>query len=280
MSKNHYLTQALSNLDEIRLHRRDFHKHPELGFQEFRTAAKIADYLEGLGLEVQKGVAGTGVVGLLRGDERGKTAAVRADIDALPMQEKNDGPYASSVPGVMHACGHDGNTAMLMEAARLLVQDVGSLKGNVKFIFQPCEDMIPSGAQPMIKEGVLKDPDVDGIFTVHLAPMYPQGSLWVKPEYISISSAGFKLILQGKGGHVGTPHQVVDPITMAGMLITSSQSLMPKRTAPGETAIFGFGTIEGGTADNIIPEQVALSGSIRTATPCLLYTSPSPRDRS
>ena len=267
MSKKNYLTEALSNLDEIRQHRRDFHKHPELGFQEFRTAGKIAAYLEGLGLDVQTGVAGTGVVGLLRGREGGKTAALRADIDALPMQEKNDVPYASSNPGVMHACGHDGHTAMLMETARLLVQEAGNLRGNVKFIFQPCEDMIPSGAEPMIKEGVLQDPDVDGIFTVHLAPAYPQGTIWVKPEYISISSAGFKLVLQGKGGHVGTPHQVVDPITMAGMLITSSQSLMPKRTAPGETAIFGFGTIEGGTADNIIPERVSLTGSIRTATP-------------
>lgn len=267
MSENTYLTKARNNLDEIRQNRRDFHKHPELGFHEFRTAGKVAEYLKGLGLDVQTGVAGTGVVGLLRCREGGKTAALRADMDALPMQEKNDVPYASNNPGVMHACGHDGHTAMLMETARLLVQEAGNLKGNVKFIFQPCEDMIPSGAEPMIREGVLDDPDVDGIFTVHLGPAYPQGTIWVKPENISISSAGFKLILLGKGGHVGTPHQVVDPITMAGMLITSSQSLMPKRTAPGETAIFGFGTIEGGTADNIIPEQVSLSGSIRTATP-------------
>jgi amidohydrolase len=267
MSKNSYLINARKNLDEIRQNRRFFHKHAELGFHEFQTASKVAEYLHGLGLEVQTGVAGTGVVGLLRCGDGGKTAALRADIDALPMQEKNEVPYASINPGVMHACGHDGHTAMLMEVARLLMQEAGNLRGNVKFIFQPCEDMIPSGAEPMIKEGVLQDPDVHGIFTVHLAPAYPQGTLWVKPEYISISSAGFKLILQGKGGHVGTPHQVVDPITMAGMLITSSQSLMPKRTAPGETAIFGFGTIEGGTADNIIPEQVSLSGSIRTATP-------------
>jgi amidohydrolase len=156
---------------------------------------------------------------------------------------------------------------MLMETARLLVQEAGNLKGNVKFIFQPCEDMIPSGAEPMIKEGVLEEPDVDAIFTVHLMSMYPQGTLWVKPEHMTISSAGFKLILEGKGGHVGTPHQVVDPITMAGLLITSSHSLMAKRTAPGETMIFAFGTIHGGTAENIIPDQVTLSGSIRTATP-------------
>ncbi len=267
MSDNKYLKKARNNLDEIRQNRRDFHQHPELGFQEFRTARKVAAYLKGLDLQVTTGVAGTGVVGVLRCAESGKTAALRADMDALPMQEKNDVPYASSNPGVMHACGHDGHTAMLMETARLLVQEADNLKGNVKFIFQPCEDMIPSGAEPMIKEGVLKDPDVDGIFTVHLMSMFPQGTMWVKPEYVTISSAGFKLILQGKGGHVGTPHQVVDPIAMAGMLITSSQSLMLRRAAPGETMIFAFGTIEGGTADNIIPDQVTLSGSIRTTTP-------------
>lgn len=267
MSENSYLTKARNNLDEIRQNRRYFHKHPELGFREFQTAKKVAEHLLELGLDVQTGVAGTGVVGLLSCGEGGKTAALRADMDALPMQEKNHLPYVSSNPGVMHACGHDGHTAMLMETARLLVQEAGNLTGNVKFIFQPCEDMIPSGAEPMIKEGVLKDPDVDGIFTVHLAPAFPEGTIWVKPEYMSISSAGFSLILQGKGGHVGTPHQVVDPIAMAGMLITSSQSLMLRRAAPGETNIFAFGTIQGGTADNIVPDQVTLSGSIRTSTP-------------
>ncbi len=267
MSENSYLIKAQNNLDEIRQNRRYFHKHPELGFHEFQTAGKVAEYLQRLGLDVQTGVAKTGVVGLLRCGEQGKTVALRADMDALPVQEKNDVPYASSNPGVMHACGHDGHTAMLMETARLLVQEAGNLKGTVKFIFQPSEDMLPGGAKPMIKEGVLEEPDVDGIFTVHLAPSYPEGTIWVKPEYMSISSADFRLILQGKGGHVGMPHQVVDPIAMAGMLITSSQSLMAKRTAPGETAIFAFGTIQGGTANNVIPEQVTLSGTIRTATP-------------
>jgi len=267
MSENSFLTKARNNLDEIRQNRRHFHKHPELGYHEFQTAGKVAEYLQRLGLDVQTGVAKTGVVGLLRCGEQGKTVALRADMDALPMQEMNDVSYASSNPGVMHACGHDGHTAILMETARLLVQEAENLKGNVKFIFQPSEDMLPGGAEPMIKEGVLEAPDVDGIFTLHLAPAFPEGTLWVKPEYTSISSAEFRLILQGKGGHVGVPHQVVDPIAMAGMLITSSQSLMAKRTAPGETAIFAFGTIHGGTADNIIPEQVALSGTIRTATP-------------
>lgn len=267
MSENNYLSRARDNLDEIRQNRRYFHKNPELGFHEVQTAGKVAEYFQRLGLDVQTGVAKTGVVGLLRCGEGGKTAALRADMDALPMQEKNDVPYASSNPGVMHACGHDGHSAMLMETARLLVLEAENLKGNVKFIFQPCEDMIPSGAEPMIEEGVLEDPDVEGIFTVHVAPAFPEGTLWVKPEYMSISSTGFKLVLQGKGGHVATPHQVVDPISMAGMLITSSHSLMLRRVAPGETNIFAFGTIQGGTADNIIPDQVVLTGSIRTPNP-------------
>jgi len=267
MRENSFLTKARDNFDEIRRNRRDLHKHPELGFHEFRTAGKIAEYLDGLGLEVKTEVAGTGVVGLLRCGRGGKTVALRADMDALPMQEKNEAPYTSINPGVMHACGHDGHTAMLMEAARLLAQKAGNLKGNVKFIFQPCEDTMPSGAEPMIAAGVLDDPDVDGIFTIHLAPTYPQGTMWVRPEYMSISSVSFRLILQGKGGHVAMPHQVVDSIAMAGMLITSSQSLMLRRTAPGKTMIFAFGTIQGGTAANIVPDQVTLSGSVRTATP-------------
>ncbi|HEC61195.1 MAG TPA: amidohydrolase [bacterium] len=265
--ENRYLREAQKNADQIIAHRRDFHKHAELGFNEFRTAERIAAYLQSLDLEVQTGIAQTGVVGLLRCVEAGKTAALRADIDALPMQEKNDSSYASVNEGVMHACGHDGHTAMLMETARLLASNAQNLRGNVKFIFQPCEDMIPSGAEPMIEEGVLKNPDVEGIFTVHVSTGHPEGTLWVKPEYISISSAGFKCTFAGQGGHVSSPHQVIDPIMMAGMLITSSQTLMLKRSAPGTPMIFAFGTIHGGTADNIVPDEVTLTGSIRTATP-------------
>ncbi|MBW2624249.1 MAG: amidohydrolase [Deltaproteobacteria bacterium] len=266
--ENNYLKQAQANIEEIRNNRRDFHKYPELGFKEERTARKVAQYLEFLpGMEVETGIAGTGVVGLLRGGRDGKTAALRADMDALPLQEENNVPYASVNPGVMHACGHDGHTAMLMETARLLSENAENLSGSVKFIFQPCEDTIPSGAEPMIAAGVLEDPLVDAIFTVHLFSDLPQGTLWIKPDYISISSAGFKLVLRGRGGHVGTPHEVVDSIMMAGMLVTNSQALMLKSAAPGDPIIFSFGTIHGGTADNIVPDEVTLTGTIRTATP-------------
>jgi amidohydrolase len=183
------------------------------------------------------------------------------------MEDKKEVPYASVNPGAAHACGHDGHTAILMETARLLTENAANLQGNVKFIFQPCEDMIPSGAEPMIKEGVLEKPDVDGIFTLHVSTSHDLGTLWVKREYISISSAGFKLVLKGKGGHVSQPHRGIDPINMAGLLITASQTLMLKSTQPGKPIVFAFGTINGGTADNIIPDEVRLSGSIRTATP-------------
>jgi amidohydrolase len=156
---------------------------------------------------------------------------------------------------------------MLMKTARLLCNHKDRLRGSVKFIFQPCEDMIPSGAEPMIAEGVLNDPDIEAIFTVHLMSRFPEGTMWLKPGYMTISSAGFQLVLQGRGGHVGSPHEVIDPIMMAGMLITGSQSMMSRRVALGQTMIFGYGTIHGGSADNIVPDEVTLTGSIRTATP-------------
>jgi amidohydrolase len=264
---NRYLKSAQDNFKQIRNHRRDFHKHAEIGFSETRTAGKIAAYLRTLGLDVSTGIAKTGVVGLLRCREGGKTAALRADIDALPMEDKKDVPYASVNPGAAHACGHDGHAAILMETARLLTENAEHLQGNVKFIFQPCEDMIPSGAEPMIEAGVLDNPGVDGIFTLHVSTSHELGTLWVKREYISISSAGFELTLKGKGGHVSQPHRGIDPINMAGLLITGSQTLMLKSTQPGKPIVFAFGTIHGGTADNIIPDSVSLSGTIRTATP-------------
>lgn len=264
---NEYLKQAQQNLKEIRDHRRDFHKHPELGFKETRTARIVAEYLESLQIEVKTGIAQTGVVGLLRGGADGKTVAVRADIDALPMQEKNTVPYASVNQGVSHACGHDAHVAMLMETARLLAGNAKNLKGNVKFIFQPCEDMIPSGAEPMIQEGVMENPHVDAIFTTHVSTGHELGTMWVKSEYISISSADFELVVKGTGGHVSQPQRTVDPISISGMIITDTQVLMQRSVAPWEPMIFAFGKIHAGTANNIIPDHAVLSGTIRAATP-------------
>src|SRR6056297_3389157 len=158
--------KVLNLEDELIRLRRDFHKHPELGFKEFRTAKKVAGYLEDLGLEVETNIAKTGVVGILRGNKPGKTLMLRADMDALPIQEQNDFTYKSAVPGLMHACGHDGHTAMLLVAAKILSEYKDKIKGNIKFVFQPNEET--AAAKMMIDEGVLEDPDVDGAFGIHL----------------------------------------------------------------------------------------------------------------
>jgi amidohydrolase len=247
--------------------RRDLHMHPELGTQEVRTSRIVADFLKDLGLEVKIGVGGTGVIGLLSGRKGGACVALRADLDALPMEEKNEVPYASLEPGVAHCCGHDGHTAILLGAAALLCKHKDSLAGHVKFIFQPSEDRAPGGALPMIEDGALEDPAVDGIFSLHLNPDLPQGSVGVKSGYATISSAGFALEMIGKGCHVASPHEGVDPVAMAGSLITASQSIVSRKINPLEPTIISFCTIHGGTAGNIIPDKVDLTGSIRTLKP-------------
>jgi amidohydrolase len=270
ISGNEFLESAFDKLETLRAIRRDIHKHPELGMQEKRTAALIAEHLRNLEIEVQTGVAGTGVVGLLRGSKQGKTAALRADIDALAMQELNDCPYASENPGVAHTCGHDAHTAIQLGAAMLLSERRDSIAGNVKFIFQPSEDTLPGGALPMIEAGVLKKPGVDAIFSLHLYPQFEQGTVVVKSGAASTSSISFTLTIRGTGGHVGVPHKVLNPILLAALVMTNTQSLMPKNLAPGETLIFEFTSIHGGTVDNIVPPEVVLKGGIRVSSVKLL----------
>ena len=267
---NEFLEKALENLETLRSIRRDIHKHPELGMQETRTAALIAEHLRDLKIQVQTGVAGTGVVGLLRGGKQGKTVALRADIDALAMQELNDSPYASENPGVAHTCGHDAHTAIQLGAAMLLAERREALAGNAKFIFQPSEDTLPGGALPMIEAGVLKKPGVDAIFSLHLYPQFEQGTVAVKSGAASASSISFTLTIRGTGGHVGMPHKVLNPLLLAALVMTSSQSLMPKNLAPGEPLIFEFASIHGGTVGNIVPPQVVLKGGIRVSSAKLL----------
>jgi amidohydrolase len=264
------LSRAFEKLEVLRGIRRDIHRHPELGMQERRTAALIAEHLRNRGIEVQTGVAGTGVVGLLRGSEGGKTAALRADIDALPMQDLKRAPYASETSGVAHSCGHDAHTAIQLGAAMLLVERKDALAGTVKFIFQPSEDTLPGGALPMIEAGVLEDPGVDAIFSLHLYPNFEQGTVVVKSGAASTSSISFTLTIRGTGGHVGMPHKVLNPLLLAALVMTNSQSLMPKNLAPGEPLIFEFASIHGGTAGNIVPPEVVLNGSLRVSSPELL----------
>lgn len=247
--------------DEVIRLRRDFHKHPELGFKEFRTAKKVAKYLENIGLEVETNVAKTGVVGTLRGDKTGKTLMLRADMDALPIKEQNDFPYKSAVPGLMHACGHDGHTAMLLVAAKILTKYKNKIKGNIKFVFQPNEES--AAAKMMIDEGVLENPDVDAAFGIHLWTPIESGKIAISEGAVMGGLYEFELTIKGKGGHTSAPQFSVDPIVTASDVIQTVQTVQTREIDPLKSTSIMFGEIKAGTATNIIPEEAELRGTIR-----------------
>ncbi len=249
--------------DRLIATRRDFHRHPELSFQERRTGEIVADRLDELGWKVKQGVAETGVVGLLEGSGPGKTVMVRVDIDALPIQEPKDRPYSSLVDGVMHACGHDGHTAVGMAVAELLSRYKDSIKGRIKLVFQPAEEIM-SGAIKMIEEGVMKDPDVDRVLSFHLWSGLPVGQVVSQAGPIFSSADEIRITARGRGGHGGMPHLSVDPIIIASHIVTSLQTILSREISPTQTAVLGFGTIHGGTAFNVVSDQVELSGTVRT----------------
>ncbi len=267
MKQHRFLHEARNLLSQMREIRRDLHKHPELGTQEARTSRIVADYLKQLGLDVHTGIGGHGGAATLSAKEAGKCVALRADMDALPVEEKNNVPYASTTPGVAHCCGHDGHTAILLGAASLLCKFSDRLQGSVKFVFQPSEDQAPGGAIPMIAHGALRNPDVHGIFSLHLNPDLPEGTVGIKSGYCTISSAEFVLRMIGKGCHVASPHEGVDPVIMAAMVIMAGQTIVTRKINPLDPAILSFSTVHGGTASNIIPEAVTLTGSIRALGP-------------
>ncbi len=266
---------SISNLDHLKAEidelvpdlvatRRDFHEHPELAFEEVRTSGIVADRLRALGLEVQTGIAKTGVVGLLHGEASGvgaRTIAIRADMDALPVHEQNDLDYRSQVDGKMHACGHDGHTAILLAVASILSKRRAELKGNVKFIFQPAEERI-GGAKPMVEEGVMKG--VDGVIGLHLISTYPLGRVGVREGTIFASSDDITWQVHGRGGHAASPHDSVDPIVIAAHITIALQTLISRETAPLDSAVITIGSIIAGTATNIIPETVTMQGTMRT----------------
>ena len=265
--QHRFLQEAGNLLSQMREIRRDLHKHPELGTQEVRTSRIVADYLKHLGLDVRTGIGGHGVIATLSAKEAGKCVALRADMDALPIEEKNAVPYVSTRPGVAHCCGHDGHTAILLGTASLLCRFPDLLEGSVKFVFQPSEDKAPGGAIPMIADGALKNPDVDGIFSLHLNPDLPEGTVGIKSGFGTISSAEFVLRMIGKGCHVASPHEGVDPVIMAAMVIMAGQTIVSRKKSPLDPAILSFCKVRGGTASNIIPEEVTLTGSIRALNP-------------
>jgi len=246
--------------------RRTIHMHPELGFEEFETSKLVSGWLERFGLEVKTGMAGTGVVGLLRGQSPGKTVAIRADMDALPMEEANKVSYASKIKGKMHACGHDAHVTILLGVAKFFSSIPGQVRGNIKWVFQPAEEG-GGGGRVMVEEGVLENPKVDAAFAAHVFPLFPIGKIGVYEREGLAAADKFIIRMIGKGGHAAMPHLTKDPIIATGHLITQIHSIVSRNINPLESGVITIGKVSGGTANNIIPDEVELWGTVRSLTP-------------
>jgi amidohydrolase len=267
-------TQLRDDIDEIMpgvvADRRDFHEHPELAYQEERTAGIVADRLRALGIEdIRTGIAQTGVTGLIRGQKpgNGRTVLLRADMDALPILEENEVDYVSKTPGVMHACGHDAHTAMLLGVARLLNDRRDEFAGTVKLLFQPAEEFPPGGAKPMIEAGVLEDPKVDAAFGIHIDQHSPVGKISLRPGPAMAAADRFAILIHGKGGHGARPQDCVDPIAIGAQIVTALQTLVAREIDPTEAAVVSVCVFKSGEAFNVIPDTAELGGTVRTFTP-------------
>jgi amidohydrolase len=247
--------------------RRDFHENPELGYHEVRTAGIVAERLRALGVEdIRTGIAPTGVTGLIRGQQpgAGRTVLLRADMDALPILEENEVDYKSRNPGVMHACGHDAHTAILLGTARLLMDRRDEFAGTVKLLFQPAEELPPGGAKPMIEAGVLEDPRVDAAFGLHMDQDNPVGTVEVRPGPMMAAADRFQIVIHGKGGHGAKPHDTIDPIVIGAQIVTALQTLVAREIDPTEEAVVTVGTFMAGKAFNVIPDTAEMGGTVRT----------------
>ncbi len=247
--------------------RRAIHKHPELGFEEHATAALVEAELDRLGIAHRR-LAKTGVVGVLRGASPGRVAALRADMDALPIQERTSLPFASEVPNVMHACGHDAHTAMLLGAAHVLAAQRERFVGSVVFLFQPAEEG-PGGAQPMIEEGALDDPPVDAVAMLHVDTRIEAGVVSITPGPVNASADELRIVVRGKGGHGASPHTAIDAIPAASAIVLALQNIASRETDPLGSVVVTIGTINGGYRNNIIADEVLMTGTLRAHDPVL-----------
>ena len=248
--------------------RRDFHRHPELGFQEVRTAGIVAEHLRNLGLEVSTGVGKTGVVALVEADGMpldAPTVMLRFDMDALPITEQTELPFHSQNQGVMHACGHDGHTAIGMGVAQLLAHHRHALPGRVKLVFQPAEEAL-GGALAMIKDGVLNDPKPAAAFGLHLWSRLPLNHVVVQDGPLWAAADGFDLVVRGQGGHGAMPHETVDALYIASEIVVALQSIVARNLNPAETGVISVGTFASGTASNVIASEATLTGTVRSFT--------------
>jgi amidohydrolase len=250
-----------SLMPEIVEWRRHLHRHPELSFHEKETSAFIAEKLMEFGIEVRRSTVGYGVTGILRGKRPGKTVVLRADMDALPILEENKNDYVSQNEGVMHACGHDGHTSILLGVASYYSDRLEELEGELRFLFQPAEEVCPGGAQGMIAEGVLDG--ADAVYGLHLWTPIPIGTVGSAPGPLMASADEFFIDIIGKGGHGGMPHRTIDSIVAGAALVTQLQSIVSRNVNPLEPAVLSVGTIQGGFAQNVIAERCRITGTVR-----------------
>lgn len=241
--------------------RRYLHQYPELSFKEEKTAKYIANFYKQLGLPYQEKVGGNGVIATLKGGKPGKTVGLRADFDALPIQDEKDVPYRSRVDGVMHACGHDGHTATLLVIARVLKEFQDDLPGTVVFIHQHAEEMNPGGAKPIIESGALDH--LDAIFGTHLWSGIPVGRIEISKDVLMAGADSFRITLHGKGGHGSEPHETKDAITIGAQLVTQLQTIISREVNPMRTAVLSIGKFHAGTAFNVIADKAEIDGTVR-----------------
>ena len=263
-----FLEEAKALFPYTQSMRRDFHTHPELGFHEIRTGGIVAKELEALGLEVTKGIGKTGVVALMEGSKPGPTVLIRFDMDALPITEETGAEYASQNNGVMHACGHDGHTAVGLTVAKMLQNHREQLAGTVKFCFQPSEEGFNGeevgGAEMMMRDGVLEGPHVDRTLSLHVWNDQPVGWVGVGAGPVMAGAEQFTVKLTGRGGHGAAPHLTIDPIVAAAQIVTALQTITSRNVAPLKSAVVSVTTVHSGTAFNVIPQEAELTGTIRT----------------